>query len=102
KGANAVAVVDNVMRRVEPLKGGTIPPGVQVDLTRNYGETAADKSNELLLHMLIAVVSVSILIAITLGRRESAIVFVAIPVTLALTLAVFYLYGYTLNRITLF
>ena len=102
KGANAVAVVDNVMRRIEPLKGGMIPPGVQVDLTRNYGETAADKSNELLLHMLIAVVSVSILIAITLGRRESAIVFVAIPVTLALTLAVFYLYGYTLNRITLF
>ena len=66
------------------------------------GETAADKSNELLWHMLIAVVSVSILIAITLGLREALIVFLAIPVTLALTLAVFYLYGYTLNRITLF
>jgi multidrug efflux pump subunit AcrB len=73
-----------------------------VDITRDYGETAAEKSNELLFHMLIAVVSVSLLIAITLGFRESLIVFIAIPVTLALTLAVFYLYGYTLNRITLF
>ena len=102
KGANAVMVVDNVLRRIEPLKGSIIPSDVKVDLTRNYGETAADKSNELLFHMLIAVVSVSILIAITLGFRESLIVFIAIPVTLALTLAVFYLYGYTLNRITLF
>src|ERR1035441_3038755 len=53
-------------------------------------------------HMLIAVISVSVLIAITLGRRESLIVFIAIPVTLALTLTVFYLHGYTLNSITLF
>jgi multidrug efflux pump subunit AcrB len=102
KGTNAVLVAGNVMRRIEPLRGTVIPPDVQVDLTRNYGETAAEKSNELLLHMLIAVVSVSVLIAITLGFRESLIVFLAIPVTLALTLAVFYLYGYTLNRITLF
>ena len=79
-----------------------IPSDVKVDITRHYGETAAEKSNELLFHMLIAVVSVSLLIAITLGLRESLIVFIAIPVTLALTLAVFYLYGYTLNRITLF
>jgi multidrug efflux pump subunit AcrB len=71
-------------------------------VTRNYGETASEKSNDLLLHMLIAVVSVTLLIAIALGRRESLVVAVAIPVTLALTLLVFYLYGYTLNRITLF
>ena len=71
-------------------------------VTRNYGDTAKEKSNELLYHMLIAVISVSVLIAITLGLRESLIVFTAIPVTLALTLTVFYLYGYTLNRITLF
>ncbi len=102
KGTNAVIVAENVLRRVEPLKGSIIPEGVQMDITRHYGETAAEKSNELLFHMLIAVVSVSILIAITLGLRESLIVFIAIPVTLALTLAVFYLYGYTLNRITLF
>jgi multidrug efflux pump subunit AcrB len=102
KGTNAVTVAESVLRRIEPLKGSVIPSGVQVDLTRHYGETAAEKSNELLFHMLIAVVSVSLLIALTLGIRESLIVFTAIPVTLALTLAVFYLYGYTLNRITLF
>jgi multidrug efflux pump subunit AcrB len=102
KGANAVVVAEDVLKRVEPLKGRVIPSDVHLDITRHYGETAAEKSNELLFHMLIAVVSVSILIAITLGRRESLIVFIAIPVTLALTLAVFYLYGYTLNRITLF
>ncbi len=102
KGTNAVIVAENVLQRIQPLKGSVIPSDVQVDITRDYGETAAEKSNELLFHMLIAVVSVSILIAITLGFRESLIVFIAIPVTLALTLAVFYLYGYTLNRITLF
>ena len=102
KGANAVTVAGNVLRRVGLLKGSVIPSDVRVDITRNYGETAAEKSNELLFHMLIAVVSVGLLIAITLGLRESLIVFLAIPVTLALTLAVFYLYGYTLNRITLF
>ena len=102
KGANAVSVADGVMRRIEPMKGSVIPADVNVDVTRQYGETAAEKSNELLLHMMIAVISVSVLIAITLGLRESLIVFLAIPVTLGLTLAVFYLYGYTLNRITLF
>jgi len=102
KSTNAVVVADNVLRRLEALKGNLIPGDVRVDITRQYGQTAAEKSNELLFHMLIAVVSVSLLVAITLGRRESLIVFIAIPVTLALTLAVFYLYGYTLNRITLF
>jgi multidrug efflux pump subunit AcrB len=75
---------------------------MKVSVTRNYGETAAEKSNELLWHMGIAVVSVSLLIALALGFRESLIVFIAIPVTLALTLSVFYFYGFTLNRITLF
>ena len=102
KGTNAVEVAGNVLRRIEPLKGTVVPADVSVDITRQYGETAAEKSNELLLHMLIAVISVCFLIALALGRRESLVVFLAIPVTLALTLAVFYLYGYTLNRITLF
>ena len=102
KGTNAVTVGENVLSRLEPLRGTVIPSGVEVTLTRNYGDTAKEKSNELLWHMLIAVISVSVLIAITLGLRESLIVFIAIPVTLALTLTVFYLYGYTLNRITLF
>ncbi len=102
KGTNAITVAHEVLARVERLKGSVIPPGVELSITRHYGETAAEKSNELLLHMLIAVVSVSLLIGVALGLRESLIVFIAIPVTLALTLAVFYFYGYTLNRITLF
>ncbi|MBX7208969.1 MAG: efflux RND transporter permease subunit [Verrucomicrobiaceae bacterium] len=101
-GANAISVADEVLQKVELLKGSVIPADVTVSITRNYGETAAEKSNELLLHMGIAVFSVAILIWLTLGWRESGIVAVAIPATLALTLLVFYLYGFTLNRITLF
>ena len=102
KGTNAIAIADHVIEKVNSLKGALIPSDVNVAVTRNYGETASEKSNELLLHMMIAVVSVSLLIWIALGLRESGIVGTAIPVTLALTLAVFYFYGYTLNRITLF
>jgi multidrug efflux pump subunit AcrB len=102
KGTNAIDVAEAVLRRVKALEGRLIPADVEMTITRHYGETAAEKSNELLLHMAIAVMGVSLLIAFVLGFRESIIVFAAIPVTLALTLAVFYLYGYTLNRITLF
>ena len=101
-GANAISVADEVLHKVNLLKGTIIPADVTVSITRNYGETAAEKSNELLFHMGIAVFSVAILIWLTLGWRESGIVAVAIPATLALTLLVFYLYGFTLNRITLF
>ncbi|MCS6806883.1 MAG: efflux RND transporter permease subunit [Acidobacteriota bacterium] len=102
KGANAIDIAEQVIEKVHALKGSLIPADVQLTITRNYGETAEEKSNELLFHMLIAIVSVSALIWLTLGWRESGIVAIAIPVTLALTLTVFYLYGYTLNRITLF
>ncbi len=101
-GANAVRVVDTVLAKVNSLKGTLIPDDVQVSVTRNYGATAAEKSNELLLHMGIAVFGVALLILFFLGWRESLIVLLAIPSTLALTLLIFYLYGYTLNRITLF
>jgi len=101
-GANAISVADQVLKKVDTLKGRVIPNDVLIAVTRNYGETATDKSNELLLHMGIAVLGVSALILLTLGWRESMIVAIAIPATLALTLLVFYLYGYTLNRITLF
>jgi len=102
KGTNAIAIAEKVIAKVEEIKGRTIPDGIALTVTRNYGETAAEKSNELLLHMLIAIVSVSVLILFTLGLREAGIVATAIPVTLAFTLAVFYLTGYTLNRVTLF
>ncbi|MBK9170359.1 MAG: efflux RND transporter permease subunit [Bryobacterales bacterium] len=102
KGTNAIEVGNNVLTRVGQLRGLMLPDEVDLAVTRNYGETAAEKSDELLLHMGIAVFAVSLLIWLVLGPRESVIVFIAIPVTLALTLTVFYLYGYTLNRITLF
>ncbi|HET7220467.1 MAG TPA: efflux RND transporter permease subunit [Vicinamibacterales bacterium] len=102
KGANAIAVTHAVAQKIESVRGYLLPADLQVSVTRDYGETAAHKSNELLWHMFLAVVSVSVLIWFVLGRRESLVVMTAIPVTLALTLFVFYLYGYTLNRITLF
>jgi multidrug efflux pump subunit AcrB len=101
-GANAVSVVNDVVKMVDSLKGSLIPADLQVSVTRDYGATASDKSNELLLHMGIAVFGVALLILFFLGWRESIVVMLAIPSTLALTLLVFYLYGYTLNRITLF
>ena len=102
KGTNAIAVARRVLARLDDARGTVVPDNIHVTVTRHYGETAKEKSDELLWHMLIAVVSVTILILLTLGVRESGVVACAIPVTLALTLAVFYLHGYTLNRITLF
>ncbi len=101
-GTNAISLARTVLAKVDALKGRVIPHDVGVTVTRNYGETAAEKSNELLVHMGVAVLTVSILILLMLGWRESLVVAIAIPSTLALTLLTFYLYGFTLNRITLF
>ena len=101
-GANAVTVVDEVRHTVDRLRGVLLPVDVEVTFTRDYGATASEKSNELLLHMGLAIFGVALLILFFLGWRESLVVLLAIPVTLGLTLLVFYLYGYTLNRITLF
>jgi len=102
KGTNATAVAHRVLDKVEALRGHTFPRDVEITVTRNYGETAKHKSDELLKHLLIATFSVALLIGLALGWRESGVVLLAVPVTLALTLAIFYLYGYTLNRVTLF
>ncbi|MDU0457908.1 MAG: efflux RND transporter permease subunit [Geobacteraceae bacterium] len=102
KGANATWVAEDLVKKVESLKGKLIPSDVQVTITRNYGETAKEKNNELLFHMFLAAISVTILIAIFMGWRAGAVAAIAIPVTLALTMLIFYLIGYTLNRITLF
>ena len=102
KGANASLVAREALAKVEALKGKLIPGDVNVTVTRNYGDTAKEKSDELLKHMLMATIAVIILIALTLGWREAIVVAVAVPVTLALTLLINYLYGYTLNRVTLF
>ena len=102
KGANATWVAEELLKRVEFQKGKIIPDGMQVTVTRNYGETAKDKNNELLFHMFLAAISVTILIALFMGWRAGAVAAIAIPVTLALTMFVFNRIGYTLNRITLF
>jgi len=102
KGVNAIQLIRAIQQKLDTVRGYSLPADMQLSVTRNYGETAEQKSNELLWHMLLAILSVSVLIWLTLGRRESLVVLTAIPVTLALTLFVFYLYGYTLNRITLF
>ena len=102
KGSNAITLVEEIFKKVELLKGTIIPSGVEVAVTRDYGETAEDKSNELLFHMALAVFGVSLLIWFFLGLRVAGVVALAIPSTLSLTLAVYYFYGYTLNRITLF
>ncbi|MBY0491155.1 MAG: efflux RND transporter permease subunit [Gemmatimonadaceae bacterium] len=102
KGANATVVTHAVLERVNEAKGALLPASVQLDVTRDYGETAGEKARELILHLFIATISVTVLIGIFLGWREALVVLVAVPVTLALTLFVYYALGYTLNRITLF
>jgi multidrug efflux pump subunit AcrB len=102
KGANATAVTRAILERVDAARGRLVPRDVRLDVTRDYGETAGDKARELILHLFLATVSVTLLIWLFLGWREAAVVLVAVPVTLALTLFVYYALGYTLNRITLF
>ena len=102
KGANATIVARGVEEKVNGLRGYVLPKDVEVTVTRNYGETAKKKSDELLKHLLLATLSVTLLVGLALGWRESGVVLLAIPVTLALTLFIFYAYGYTLNRVTLF
>jgi multidrug efflux pump subunit AcrB len=101
-GANATVVTHAALERVAEARGRIIPADVSVEVTRDYGETAGEKASELILHLIIATVSVTLLIWLFLGWREALVVLVAVPVTLALTLFIYYMLGYTLNRITLF
>lgn len=102
KGTNAVWVAEDVLHKVDELKGKVIPGNVQVTVTRNYGESATEKANELIEHLLIATFSVFLLIWVMLGLREAIVVGVAVPVTLAIALFLSEMFGYTLNRVTLF
>ena len=101
-GANATELSERVLRKVEDLRPKLLPADVQVEVTRNYGETAREKSNELVDHLLIATLSVVALISLAMGWRSGLVVGIAVPVTLALTLFIYFLVGYTLNRVTLF
>jgi len=102
KGTNAVTVADAVIRAVEGMQGTIIPDDMQVRVTRNYGETANHKVNELIMHLVIAIVTVLALVFFALGWREAVIVAVSIPIIYSLTLILNYWFGYTINRVTLF
>ncbi|MDO5711925.1 MAG: efflux RND transporter permease subunit, partial [Micrococcales bacterium] len=101
-GANAVAVSEAILHRVQQLKGSLIPADIRVAVTRNYSETANEKANELLYHLGLATVSIIALIVIAIGWREGIVVAVVIPATILLTLFASWLMGYTLNRVSLF
>jgi multidrug efflux pump subunit AcrB len=102
KGTNATDIANAVLEQVHKMQGVSLPDDVHITTTRNYGATAKEKADTLLKHLVLATLSVTFLIALFLGWRESGVVLLAIPVTLALTLVIFYLMGYTLNRVTLF
>ncbi len=101
-GVNATVLNERLLRKVKDLRGTLLPSGLNLTVTRDYGKTAEAKSNELIDHLLLATLAVVLLIALMLGWRESLVVAVAVPVTLSFTLLIYYLAGYTLNRVTLF
>ena len=101
-GANAVVVSQSILDRVEALKGNLIPEGLNVEVTRDYGDTANHKANELLFHLGLATVSIVILIAFSIGWREALVTLVVIPTTILLTLFASLMMGYTINRVSLF
>ncbi|WP_299528260.1 efflux RND transporter permease subunit [uncultured Lutibacter sp.] len=102
KGADAMKISKKILDKVDQLKLNLIPSDVHVSVTRNYGETASHKVGELLLHLGVAILAVTILVMLAMGWRGGLVVFFSVPLTFALTLFSYYLLGYTLNRITLF
>ena len=101
-GSNAIDVATAVIRRVDQLKGITIPAGVEVTVTRNYGVTANDKATKLIEKLLFATTSVVLLVLVAVGKREAVVVGAAVIVTLAATLFASWAYGFTINRVSLF
>ena len=101
-GANAVLVAEQILERTEALEGSLIPHSMAVEVTRDYGETANEKANELLYHLGLATVSIIVLVWLAIGWREALVVAIVIPVTILLTLFASRVMGYTLNRVSLF
>jgi len=102
EGANAVVVSEHILERIELLRGDLIPEDLTVTLTRNYGETANEKANELLFHLALATISIVLLVTVVIGWREGLVVLVVIPTTILLTLFASNLMGFTINRVSLF
>lgn len=101
-GSNAVLVAEDILQKVKTLKGSLIPDSVNIEITRNYGETADEKANELLFHLFLATVSIVILIGFAIGWREASVTLVIIPMTILLTMFAANMMGYTINRVSLF
>ncbi len=101
-GANAVTVAHALEERIARLEGTLIPAGVRAEITRNYGETANEKANELIFHLGLATVSIVLLVGLAIGWREAAVTAVVIPTTILLTMFAANLMGYTINRVSLF
>ncbi|AVR46005.1 multidrug transporter AcrB [Christiangramia fulva] len=102
KGADAMNVSDVILEKVDHLKKNLIPDDVHVEVTRNYGETASHKVSELLMHLIGAIIAVTLVVMLAMGWRGGLVVFLSVPITFALTLLAYYMLDYTLNRITLF
>ncbi|WP_417800283.1 efflux RND transporter permease subunit [Tenacibaculum sp.] len=102
KGADAMQIADVILAKVEHLRTNLIPDDVHVEVTRNYGETASQKVSELLLHLIGAIIAVTLVVMLAMGWRGGLVVFLSVPITFALTLLSYYILDYTLNRITLF
>ncbi len=102
KGGDAMKVSSVILEKIEALKKDLIPDEVQMTVSRNYGATASHKVSELLSHLFIAIISVSLVVMLAMGWRGGLVVFLSVPVTFALTLFSYYFMDYTLNRITLF
>ncbi|NIR43553.1 MAG: efflux RND transporter permease subunit [Gemmatimonadetes bacterium] len=101
-GADATQLGRTLESKVEALHGRLLPDDVDALVTRNYGETARDKTNTLKEHLLLAIIAVGVVVALTMGWRSAVIVMISVPITFALTLFVYQFFGYTLNRVTLF
>lgn len=102
KGADAMKIAEVIIDKVDHLRSNLIPDDVHVEITRNYGETASHKVSELLMHLIGAIIAVTLVVMLAMGWRGGLVVFLSVPITFALTLLSYYLLDYTLNRITLF
>lgn len=102
KGADAMRLAELIDQKLNGLSGLLIPSDIHATVTRNYGNTASEKVGELLKHLSAAIIAVTVLVGIFMGWRSGLVIFASVPVTFALTLFVYYMFGYTLNRITLF
>ena len=102
RGADAMHVADKILEKINILRKDLLPDDVHLTVTRNYGETASHKVSELLMHLSVAIISVTLLVMLAMGWRGGLVVFISVPITFALTMFSYYFLDYTLNRISLF